>query len=380
MRPAGRRTSIAELLDMAFTIGICASRHPEFSGVPCPAQHPAAADQRVDCSNCHSLSKSVLDVASRYAELADAVSPSGRTNLEAASVVAAATRARRLAEQIRSAITILGCEFDDKADAGDELLRAVRQEREAASKMSVELDSISAFIAPHGVVMPAGSKKPTSLELVRWLAVTGGIPYACHPTLAEIQEAQEVDLMARWERYNSTKSKPAVDEPARPGVGEVDHLPSVAEVRALRLRTDVYRTVGQLREISDQNKWPIRERLQSAAAVILEVFSSASTPTHVPQIHPVFCTGSITILAVKDRLLIQRQQWSSERPDFYASKDHGRLNGKPFFPEAACGRLMANPLYQRCGGVSSQCGTSGAPRASCSRRRRSDPKPSWLRA
>lgn len=31
---------------------------------------------------------------------------------------------------------------------------------------------------------------------------------------------------------------------------------------------------------------------------------------------------------------------------FYASKDHGRINGRPFVPEAVCGRVMLNPLYQ----------------------------------
>jgi len=31
---------------------------------------------------------------------------------------------------------------------------------------------------------------------------------------------------------------------------------------------------------------------------------------------------------------------------FYASKDHGRLNGAPFVPESVCPFVMLNPLYQ----------------------------------
>lgn len=210
---------------------------------------------------------------------------------------------------------------------------AVMAERKFASDRELELDSISAFIAPHGVATPAGAAKPRSLELVRWLAVTGGVvPHACHPTLAEVQEAQEVDFRARWDRYASAQRNPAIGEPARPEVGEVDHFPTVAETRALGLRAEVHRTVAKLRDLSLNSQWPIRERLQSAAAVMLAVLrerdlsnaatlctlppSGANADRTEPRANPIYCTGFVTVLAVKDRQIVQRQSWTSDRPSF----------------------------------------------------------------
>lgn len=279
------------------------------------------------------------------------------------------------------------------------------------------------------------------------LAVTGGVPHACHPSLDEVQEAQEVDLKARWDRYERSKRKPAIEKPACPEVGEVDRFPSVAETRALGLRAEVHRAVAQLREISATSSWPIRERLQSAAAVMLEqaalrfaddnlrdrppnerltwvprfnngnggasitldghtVFVSGSmarelsealfrhqhviasvkeergnaivqrdeardklmTATQIidfvwprlervagkslerdlinaatlctflpggvnadrtdPSPNPIYCTGFVTILAVKDRQIVQRQSWTSDRPGFKALGDHLGVGGR----------------------------------------------------
>lgn len=303
----------------------------------------------------------LVNTAQRLVALSDAVAGSGsKAPRSDVDLIRAATNARQIADQVRVAVRLLGFEWDDsKDDAGHALVDAVRAERKFASDREIELDSISAFIAPHGVVMPAGATVPTSLELVRWLAVTGGVfPHACHPTLAEIQEAQGVDSRARWDRYERSKRKPPIDEAARPEVGEVDHFPSVAETRALGLRAEVHRAVAQLREISADSSWPIRERLQSAAAVLLaaldhnnttqiidfvwprlervagkslerDLINAATLCTFLPggvnadrtepSFNPIYCTGFVTVLAVKDRQIVQRQSWASDRPGFKAT-------------------------------------------------------------
>ena len=300
----------------------------------------------------------LINTAWRLSVLIDAVVGSGAKDPRSdADLIRIATNARQVSDQVRVAVRLLGFEWDDsKADAGHALVEAVRSERKFASDLALELDSISAFIAPHGVATSAGAAKPRSLELVRWLAVTGGVvPHACHPTLAEVQEAQEVDFKARWDRYESAKRKPGVHEPARPEFGEVDHFPSVAETRALGLRAEVHRAAAQLREISADSSWPIRERLQSAAAVMLaaldhnnttqiidfvwprlervagkrlerDLINAATLCTFLPGgvnadrtesiSNPIFCTGFVTILVVKDRQIVQRQSWTSDRPGF----------------------------------------------------------------